>query len=277
MMDDYDQPETAVRAVPAQPQPAAPAPAERAAAKPANTKPADPEAAANAAPADAEPSAAPAEEQSAEAPPPPVETTLHIDIDLTRQEMNVSENGVPRYVWPVSSGTRGHDTPKGDFKPVWMSKMWYSRQYDYAPMPNAIFFHGGAAIHGTAYIGALGRPASHGCVRLAPRNAATLYKMVANHGKAATRIVVHGTPNHGAEPQVASRQGRRYIVDDPYRERFDEYDRAPPPSYYARRRAYAYDRPYYVRPQRRGQYYYPPQQRRYVQRGLFNNYGGDGY
>ncbi len=116
-----------------------------------------------------------------------------------------------KYVWPVSSGSRGHDTPTGNFKPVWMSKMWYSRQYEYAPMPNAIFFHGGAAIHGTAYVGSLGRPASHGCVRLAPRNAATLYKLVGSHGKAATRISVHGTPNHGAEPEVASRrQDRRY-------------------------------------------------------------------
>jgi hypothetical protein len=121
----------------------------------------------------------------------------------------------------------------------------------------------------------LGNPASHGCVRLAPRNAATLYKLVGKHGKAATRIVVHGTPNHGSGPQVASRQGRRYIEDDPYRERFDD-DEDAPPAYYTRRR-YAYDRPYYAPPPRRGQYYYPPSQRRYVQRGLFNSYGGYGY
>ncbi len=81
--------------------------------------------------------------------------------------MHVSENGMPKYVWPVSSGGRGYDTPTGNFKPVWMSKMWYSRQYDYAPMPNAIFFHGGAAIHGTSAIGMLGTP---GFARLrAPR------------------------------------------------------------------------------------------------------------
>lgn len=184
--------------------------------------------------------------------------------------MHVAENGRSKYVWPVSSGSRGHDTPKGTFKPVWMSKMWYSRQYDYAPMPNAIFFHGGAAIHGTAYVGSLGRPASHGCVRLAPRNAATLYKLVGNHGKAATRIVVHGTPNHGPEPEVATRrQDRRYAG-------YDDFERVEgnPPVYYSRRR-YTYDRPtyYYARP-RRGDDYYYPRQRRYTQRGLFNNYGG---
>ena len=192
--------------------------------------------------------------------------------------MHVSENGMSKYVWPVSSGGRGYDTPTGNFRPVWMSKMWYSRQYDYAPMPNAIFFHGGAAIHGTSATGMLGRTASHGCVRLAPGNAATLYRLVGKHGKALTRIVVHGKPNHGAGPQVASRQGRRYIEDDPYRERFDDYDDAPPPTYYSRRR-YAYDRPYYYAPRQRrgGNYYYPAPQRRYTQRGLFNSYGGYGY
>jgi len=214
------------------------------------------------------------EKAEAPSPPaPPAEPTLAIDIDLSKQVMHVSENGMSKYVWPVSSGGRGYDTPTGTFKPVWMSKMWYSRQYDYAPMPNAIFFHGGAAIHGTSATRMLGNPASHGCVRLAPGNAAPLYKLVSKHGKAATRIVVRGTPNHGAAPQVASRQGRRYIEDDPYREGFDNYDDAPPPTYYARRR-YAYDRPYYAPRPRRGQYYYPPQQRRYVQRGLF---GGPGY
>jgi L,D-transpeptidase-like protein len=186
--------------------------------------------------------------------------------------MHVSENGHSKYVWPVSSGSRGHDTPTGTFKPVWTSKMWYSRQYDYAPMPNAIFFHGGAAIHGTAYVGNLGRPASHGCVRLAPRNAATLYKLVASHGKAATRIVVHGTPNHG--PEVAERRDyRRYADDDDY-----DYERAGNPPVYYQRRRYAYERPtyYYARP-RRGEDYYYPRQRRYTQRGLFNSYGGYGY
>ena len=190
--------------------------------------------------------------------------------------MHVSENGMPKYVWPVSSGGRGYDTPTGKFKPVWMSKMWYSRQYDYAPMPNAIFFHGGAAIHGTYATAMLGRPASHGCVRLAPRNASTLYKLVGKHGKALTRIVVHGKPNHGAEPPVASRrQDRRYVEYDPY---FYADQGAPPPTYYKRRRYYAYDQPYYAPRQRRGgNYYYPAPQRRYTQRGLFNSYGGYGY
>ena len=77
--------------------------------------------------------------------------------------MKISENGEPLYTWPISSARYGYRTPTGTFQPTWMSKMWYSRQYDYAPMPHAIFFHQGVAIHATYATRALGSPASHGC------------------------------------------------------------------------------------------------------------------
>jgi lipoprotein-anchoring transpeptidase ErfK/SrfK len=57
-------------------------------------------------------------------------------------------------------------------------------------MPNSIFFLGGYAIHGTNAVGKLGRPVSHGCVRLAPGNAAKLFSMVKKYGSGNTRIVV---------------------------------------------------------------------------------------
>jgi hypothetical protein len=201
-------------------------------------------------------------------PPPPPEPTLVIDIDLTRQAMAVSENGHAKYNWPVSSARYGYRTPTGTFQPIWMSKMWYSRQYDYAPMPNAIFFHQGVAIHGSYAIGALGRPASHGCVRLAPRNAAALYKLVNTHGKARTRIVVHGTPDHSS-PRVAAeergdgdgiliRRGNTYYYDyPPPSRRYTAYDQ----------RTYGYG---YGSQRRDRRYYVPP--RRYAPRGLYGGY-----
>lgn len=139
------------------------------------------------------------------APPPPPPPSLLVDIDLTRQRMNVTEGGKVKYTWAISSGRQGYETPRGKFRPAWMSKMWYSRKYDDAPMPHAIFFSGGNAIHGTSSVGMLGRPASHGCVRLAPGNAATLFKAVQKHGMAGTRITVHGTPKFSA-PALARRQ-----------------------------------------------------------------------
>jgi lipoprotein-anchoring transpeptidase ErfK/SrfK len=68
--------------------------------------------------------------------------------------------------------------------------MWYSRKYDLSPMPHSVFFRGGYAVHGTPHVKRLGRPASHGCVRLAPGNAATLYALVRKYGMANSRIVV---------------------------------------------------------------------------------------
>lgn len=58
-------------------------------------------------------------------------------------------------------------------------------------MPHSIFFRGGYAIHGTNAVGALGRPASHGCVRLAPGAAARLFSMVRRDG---ARIRIVGSP-----------------------------------------------------------------------------------
>jgi lipoprotein-anchoring transpeptidase ErfK/SrfK len=147
---------------------------------------------------------APATAPAAAVPQPKPETTLLIDIDLTRQKMTVSERGVVVGSWPVSSGTAEFRSPTGTFRPLWMSKMWYSKKYDNAPMPHAVFFSGGVAMHATQATGLLGRPASHGCIRQSPANAATTYRLVAKHGNAHTKIVVHGTPRY-SETKIARR------------------------------------------------------------------------
>ena len=199
------------------------------------------------------------------AKPEPPKPTLHVAIDLTSQKMTVTENGGASYKWTISSGRTGYLTPKGTFRPVWMSKMWYSRKYDYAPMPHAIFFHGGAAIHGTDSVYALGRPASHGCVRLSPSNAAALYRMVTKHGKQKTQITVFGTPKQSA-PVASNDEGTRRprttmrsFEDGPS---WDEDDDDMPPV--PRRGVYSdrgYDEEYDERPRYRSP---PPRQRRYV-------------
>jgi lipoprotein-anchoring transpeptidase ErfK/SrfK len=160
--------------------------------------------------------------ETAEAPPAPkpIVTTLAIAIDLAQQKLVVSAHGKTIHTWPISSGTREFPTPTGTFRPGWMAKLWLSRKYDDAPMPHAIFFKDGAAIHATTSTGSLGRPASHGCVRLAPANAAALYALVTKHGMAATRISVFGTPRW-REPVVASRPTgyasvRSYGTTGPY-------------------------------------------------------------
>jgi lipoprotein-anchoring transpeptidase ErfK/SrfK len=111
-------------------------------------------------------------------------------IDIAAQTMTVSENGNLLYSWKVSTGRSPYRTPRGSYRPIRMHKMWYSRKYDNAPMPHSIFFHGGYAIHGTDQIANLGVPASHGCVRLHPTNAKTLYELVKVYGSGNTRIIL---------------------------------------------------------------------------------------
>jgi lipoprotein-anchoring transpeptidase ErfK/SrfK len=57
-------------------------------------------------------------------------------------------------------------------------------------MPFAVFFTGGYAIHATDAVARLGQPASHGCIRLAPQNAAMFFELVKIYGKSNTKIVV---------------------------------------------------------------------------------------
>lgn len=111
-------------------------------------------------------------------------------IDIGAQRMTVSEGGRVIYNWPVSTARKGYRTPRGAYKPTRMHRMWYSRKYDMSPMPYSVFFKGGYAIHGTGYVKQLGRPASHGCVRLATGNAAEFYSLVKQHGAKNTRIVL---------------------------------------------------------------------------------------
>ncbi len=126
------------------------------------------------------------------APPKPI-ISLQAKVDLGRQTLTVTERGKAVGTWKISSGGSAEfATPRGVFKPEWMAKLWFSKKYDDAPMPNAVFFKNGAAIHATQAISRLGTPASHGCVRLAPANAETFYKLVQRHGLAHTQIHVFG-------------------------------------------------------------------------------------
>jgi lipoprotein-anchoring transpeptidase ErfK/SrfK len=116
---------------------------------------------------------------------------VRASIDLSAQAMTVTVDGLHYATWRVSTARSGYHTPIGSFRPYLLKRMHYSSRYENSPMPYSVFFHGGYAIHGTGYLKSLGRPVSHGCVRLHPRNAALLYRLVRNHGMGSTRIVIH--------------------------------------------------------------------------------------
>src|SRR5262245_43481932 len=119
--------------------------------------------------------------------------SVQISINKVSQRMTVSVNGVPKYTWLVSTGGRGYATPSGSYTPFRMEPDHYSKEWDDAPMPHSIFFTPvGHAIHGSPHTKRLGSPVSHGCVRLAPNNAAILYALVEKAGMRNTRVIVTG-------------------------------------------------------------------------------------
>ncbi|AIC27716.1 L,D-transpeptidase domain-containing protein [Rhizobium etli bv. mimosae str. IE4771] len=116
--------------------------------------------------------------------------TLVANISIGKQTMTVTENGFVKYRWKVSTARNGYVTPTGSWSAKWLSRDHRSRKYDNAPMPYAVFFNGGYAVHATFDLKRLGRPASHGCVRLHPDNAAAFFSLARQAGLANTRVII---------------------------------------------------------------------------------------
>jgi len=149
-------------------------------------------------------------------------SSIVVNIDKSSQEMTVFVDGVELYTWPVSTGLTGYFTPSGTYAASSMNQIWYSKQWDNAPMPHAIFFtKKGHAIHGTQEVKRLGNPASHGCVRLSPENARTLYALVEANGLTQTQVILTGMTPGGERPQVASpkRPPEGYWLPPGYRDK----------------------------------------------------------
>ena len=188
-----------------------------------------------------------------------------VSIDKTTQSMSVTVDGAPRYIWPVSTGRPGYDTPNGTFKPNRMDADHLSQEWDNAPMPHTIFFDlHGHAVHGFFDVKHLGLPVSHGCVRLSPDHAATLFDLVKTEGMANTTVIVAGQTPAGGGPAMARQAAPQPVAAQPMQVT-PQYAQQPAP--YDDRTAYgqpAYDQqqPGYGQPQ---QVYVQPQQQGYGQ------------
>jgi L,D-transpeptidase-like protein len=140
----------------------------------------------------------------------PSSAKILIEIDKSAQRMTVVQDGARLYTWPVSTGISRYDTPGGSYTPFRMERDHFSREWDDAPMPNSIFFtRAGHAIHGS-YHRSIGRPASHGCVRLSVQNSRVLFDLVKREGMANTRVVLFGAIPYGGEPETAQRAPRQW-------------------------------------------------------------------
>lgn len=145
--------------------------------------------------AGAVPAAAGADPSVAEAPPAPA-PGLELVVNAPAGELAVWEDGRLVRVYPVSVGSWRHPTPIGEFtltRAVW-NPWWKPPASDWArgekaqpPGPrNAmgrvkLHFLPLYFIHGTVETGKLGRPASHGCVRMANQDVLELARLVHRH------------------------------------------------------------------------------------------------
>ncbi|MGN6748525.1 MAG: L,D-transpeptidase [Xanthobacteraceae bacterium] len=201
----------------------------------------------------------------------PASANILITIDKSAQQMSVAVDGAQRYVWPVSTGRPGYDTPSGNFKPNRMDADHYSQEWDNAPMPHAIFFDlDGHAIHGFFDVKHLGRAVSHGCVRLSPDHAQTLFNLVKAEGMSETKVVVAGrTPGGDNAPVARSRLPLNETLSSRTTDTPSGYAREPSP-YYGDG---AYGQPNYGQPTY-GQSYQPG----YAQRSYASpSYQGQSY
>jgi len=179
-----------------------------------------------------------------------------IHVDKSSQHMTVSVDGERRYSFVVSTARAGYSTPNGVYRPQRLERKWFSKEYYNSPMPHSIFFHGGYAIHGSYEISSLGGPASHGCIRLHPGDAAELYALVQREGMGDTTIVVSGASP--ARREFVRRSRSPWQVSRPY----EENGMGVEASY---RRAEPYAGPYYS-------YSYPYQQSYFGDQRSFQPY-----
>ena len=109
-------------------------------------------------------------------------------VDLSSQRMNVYVNGKKKYSWSVATGKKGWRTPTGSFTPITTYRSIYVKRWN-ATLPYAVVLkRSGIAIHGSN--GPMGRPRSHGCIRLSVGHAAKFYKLVSKYGKWGTHVTV---------------------------------------------------------------------------------------
>ena len=198
----------------------------------------------------------------------PALADIKITVDKTAQTLTVARDGQVLHTWPVSTGRVGRFTPAGNFRAFRMEKDHYSKEFDDAPMPHSIFFTDrGHAIHGSFETKKLGRPASGGCVRLAPENAKTLFEMVQAEGVLKTKVEVAGDERvaiaradrqltksasrggTGLPPQYAPREEDEQRLNAQQQQRRERY--AAPRGYYDQQFGHQ-QRPY----QAQQQYYY---------------------
>lgn len=138
-----------------------------------------------------------------------------IDVDLARQVLVAYEGARPVFATLVSTGAgpQGSDTatPRGVHR-VWVKLLASTmsnvdrddadRHYSLEDVPYVQFFDKAVALHGVFWHRDFGRPRSHGCVNLAPRDAAWLFRFTGPHVPPGWTAVLPTLRERGTAVQV---------------------------------------------------------------------------
>ncbi|MEZ4383686.1 MAG: L,D-transpeptidase [Nannocystaceae bacterium] len=125
-------------------------------------------------------------------PGPPMEGVgddeVWLDIDIKQQTLAVRRGQETLFVTLISSGTGKHPTPRGIFRirnKLAVGKMENKPDdpdsYYVEAVPWVQYFYKRYALHATYWHRAVGRRRSHGCVNLAPRDAAYVFALTTPH------------------------------------------------------------------------------------------------
>jgi lipoprotein-anchoring transpeptidase ErfK/SrfK len=125
--------------------------------------------------------------------------SLRLTADLSQRKLYVEERDEVVLTFPIAIGLPQHPTPTGSFlirkivwNPSWVppDEKWARRDRPRAPadprnpmrLVKIYFRPPDYYIHGTPYVGSLGKAASHGCLRMHWVDAAEVAQYIMEHG-----------------------------------------------------------------------------------------------
>ena len=156
-------------------------------------------------PEDAEPAPAPPEPKPEPKPRIPPDPDLRIEVNIPAGRLDLYQYGTLTKSYPVSVGYAPYHTPVGKFEmhrviwnPWWHppESEWAAKRTKTAPGPSnpmgraKLHLTELIYIHGTIARSKLGRPASHGCIRMANESVLELARIVAEHTAALDTVTI---------------------------------------------------------------------------------------
>ncbi len=142
---------------------------------------------------------------------PAARADIVITIDKTTQQMTVLQDNFLLYAWPVSTGAAVTTRPRASSsRSAWSAITSAASGTTHRCRTRSSSPSRATPSTASMHVKAIGTPASHGCVRLKPENAAILFDLVKQEGMSHTKVVLTGeTPEPSAAPVARRNQDKR--------------------------------------------------------------------